>query len=913
MFRQVLTLTLCFCLGFTTAFAQIQHGGTPYSFGKQSVAQRVPDAVVPAPDVNALLAEDASESSKGLPYRFGQDIEVNYNLDNSGLWETLKNGDRLWRLQISSAGATSLNFIFSHFYMPEGATMFIYTSDKQYLLGAFNSSNNKEHGKFSTTVLPGSSVIIEYFEPAAVAGRGRLAVSKVIYGYKNTFFSHGDKANGSARDFGDAGSCNNNVACPVAAGWENEINASLLYMLGNNTRICSGSMLNNVRADGTPYFLSANHCYSSDYATWIFMFNYESPQCTPTTDGPTNQTVSGCSLKAKWGTSDFMLFELSSQPPANYNVYYAGWSNVNSPGTSAVGIHHPAGDVKKISFENDPYVSSGYFGAGNDHWKVPDWDDGTTEGGSSGSPLFNQDHRVVGQLHGGNAACGNNQEDYYGRFALSWTGGGSTSTRLKDWLDPDNTGATVLDGASFTTPAYTVDAYVQSINNIPASSCNTNVDPTVRVVNYGATVITALKLLYRVDSGTWDTLSWNGGSLNYTQSTIITVPTLSLGAGQHNFEVQLLSINNGAVDQNAANNTLSQSFAIIVGTDVLVDLTTDDYGSETTLYIQDDNQNTVWQQGGFSDNTSYNLSVCLADGCYSFIITDDAGDGICCFYGNGSYEVILPGNVSAGSGGQFNDNETVPFCLNGSGVTAPVANFSADVTNACLGDTIEFNDLSQNDPTSWSWSFPGGTPSSSSEQNPKVVYNTAGTYNVSLTAGNAGGSNATTQSSLMHVSQGPDITVSITDESSPGAHDGSVQITTNSGGPYDFLWNDGSTIESRGSLVAGDYRISVSIPGGCTSVVKAHVGGSVGVDDVLTAAAVNVYPVPANSELFVEVSVSTYDDLNLSLTNLLGQQLISTTIEQDVTSIPVDRLEPGIYLLQINSKQGRVIRKIVVE
>ncbi|MBE5316080.1 MAG: proprotein convertase P-domain-containing protein [Xanthomonadales bacterium] len=75
-----------------------------------------------------------------------------------------------------------------------------------------------------------------------------------------------------------------------------------------------------------------------------------------------------------------------------------------------------------------------------------DWDQGTTEGGSSGSGLWDQNKRLVGQLHGGSAACGNDLSDYYGRLSVSWNGGGSAATRLRDWLDPSGSGQTAIGG-----------------------------------------------------------------------------------------------------------------------------------------------------------------------------------------------------------------------------------------------------------------------------------------------------------------------------------------------------------------------------------------------------------------------------------------------------------------------------------
>lgn len=233
-----------------------------------------------------------------------------------------------------------------------------------------------------------------------------------------------------------------------------------MVILDDGTRWCSGSLVNNAEEDYTLYFLTAFHCGDlnapfgtistvdiNDIESWIFMFNYESPTCS-NIDGPTFHTISGATYRSIRSTSDFLLVELSSIPPPNYYSYFAGWSRSSSTPSNTIGIHHPSGDIKKISFDDDPPTSINYLEttSGTSHWRFIDWDLGTTEGGSSGSPLFDQNHRIIGQLHGGYAACGNNSSDWYGKFSVSWNGGGTSSTRLKDWLDPNNTGATTMNG-----------------------------------------------------------------------------------------------------------------------------------------------------------------------------------------------------------------------------------------------------------------------------------------------------------------------------------------------------------------------------------------------------------------------------------------------------------------------------------
>ncbi|MBL0063183.1 MAG: carboxypeptidase regulatory-like domain-containing protein [bacterium] len=184
--------------------------------------------------------------------------------------------------------------------------------------------------------------------------------------------------------------------------------------------------------------LTANHCGPA--TTTIFMFNYESPGC-PNVDGPTNQTVAGCTQIFNSSASDVYLVRMNSAAPLAYNPYFSGWNANDVASTSSVCIHHPSGDIKKITFDNNAPQSNTWSGTpANSHWRILAWDDGTTEPGSSGSPLFDQNHRITGQLHGGTASCSNNIDDYFGKFSLSMTNG------LRAHLDPTNSGVMTLDG-----------------------------------------------------------------------------------------------------------------------------------------------------------------------------------------------------------------------------------------------------------------------------------------------------------------------------------------------------------------------------------------------------------------------------------------------------------------------------------
>lgn len=542
------------------SFAQVSDLGGPISFYEKSGLSDdlVPLEIMGSFNIEKQLEEDAiNMSNKVGPYRFGYEHNVNLNLQNSGVWKKLANGDRVWRIGLKCQDALSINVIFHDIYLPEGTSVHLYNLDHTMYDGAYTSANNNENNMLGTQLVKGEVVYVEYFEPAKVINQGRLLIGTVVHGYRDINNWYPTKVN-------ESGNCNMDVICPDGDLWRDEIRSVARILNGGG--LCSGTLVNNVLQDETPYLLTANHCNPSSMGSAVFRFNYNSTLCGSQTAGNStspsnNDVINGSIFRASKSDSDFGLVELNSIPQASFEVYYAGWDNSGAIPQTGTGIHHPRGDVKKFAFDDDPLSSTTWpGGVTGAEWKIEAWErNTTTEGGSSGSGLWDENHRIIGQLHGGSATCSNSINDQYGKFSVSWNGNGATSSsqRLMDWLDPQNSGVTNLDGydPNFKEGDLALVKILSSIDSL----CVGEITPNVIVANNGTDSLTTFMFVYAVDEGEDSYFTWEG-MLFPGESDTIVLPAITINElGNHLIKISVSLLGSNS-DADLSNNSLELGF-----------------------------------------------------------------------------------------------------------------------------------------------------------------------------------------------------------------------------------------------------------------------------------------------------------------------------------------------------------------
>ena len=415
----------------------------------KDVAELNPQNIDQLPELdNDVLLKRYAPRSKNAPNRFAEPRDIYVDAKKSGQLEETRSGKLVWRYGVSSPGAHTLNLGFTEFFLPPSAQLYIYNKNNSDLIGPFGYQDNDDHLQLWTPILDGDAVILELHINPVEYKDLKLVLTKVNHDFKDVRKSLG------------SGSCNLDVVCSASDGWGivdnyRDIISSVGAYSYNGTDQCSGVLVNNARNDCRPYFLTAEHCNlnNSNVQSMVVYWNYENSFCRQPFsfesgqpgNGSRAQFNTGASIKADLNRSDFALVELDDPINPDFNLFFAGWSWERALPDTTICVHHPGVEEKRISFEFDP-ISYDPTNGDTTNILVNDWDIGTTEGGSSGSPLFNTKKQVIGQLEGGFAACGNDDSDSYGWFRRSWFGEGDSTNSLQYWLDPDGLGIESING-----------------------------------------------------------------------------------------------------------------------------------------------------------------------------------------------------------------------------------------------------------------------------------------------------------------------------------------------------------------------------------------------------------------------------------------------------------------------------------
>lgn len=421
--------------------AQPHNPTPPMSWRLQEINQDIPLLQLDTGISELIQAWEAR--MEHAPMLQGFSVEASHEFARNAKRLPLPDGSATWRMEVASEGAHKLGLVLSSFEPEEGDTLYIYVPDRSHLL-TYTQKDARNHGLLSATPLPSHRLIIEY--KSSNPTPPQLVIDELIYLLSEDVLEKTGLKN--------SGSCNVNINCPEGAMWQKQKRGVVRILLrsGSTWFNCSGSLVNNTLEDGTPYLLTADHCGASasaaDLLVWQFYFNNEFETCVSSGVLPNNMMLTGSTLVAKGplqGGTDFKLLLLQDEIPLDWNPYFNGWSRFPMAGENGAGIHHPSGDAKKIStYTQAPTTATFTGGMSGSFWRLT-WAQtesghGVTEGGSSGSPLFDSDGLIIGTLTGGSASCTNTHlPDFYGKFDRHWQANGQLAERqLQPWLDPNN-------------------------------------------------------------------------------------------------------------------------------------------------------------------------------------------------------------------------------------------------------------------------------------------------------------------------------------------------------------------------------------------------------------------------------------------------------------------------------------------
>ena len=449
------------------------------------------------------------------------------------------------------------------------------------------------------------------------------------------------------------------------------------------------------------------------------------------------------------------------------------------------------------------------------------------------------------------------------------------------------------------------DASAINVNNPQEDDnlCDTDVSPSVTILNYGGNEITEMELAYQFNEEEILSYTWTG-NLAPQAFENIELPNVGLDVGDYTLTVYIVSVN-GQEDGNVDNNETSTNFTIVDGQAMTINF--NDGPIFAQVIVEDDNGSIIADEEIF-DFDATSLDVCVGLGCYTVTILGGGGGGP----GGGGptpYSIDLADGTTI-SGQIQNGEATEDFCIEGIVVNPPIAAFTTNTTSGCDNFEVTFIDNSTNTPTAWLWTFEGGNPATSSEQNPIVTYDTPGTYAVTLNVENEGGNNEVSFDNYITLTVSPEFTINATELT-----DDTNAIISASyedlGEPLEFAWSNGETTEMIEVSETGEYSLTITDANGCSNSQSIMVESNTGFDEILDSK-INVYPNPVYNVLNIDLATDITNTQAI-LVSTTGKQIMAFNLSagNNTIEIPND-LTNGIYWLQLTHEQRTSSKKILL-
>ncbi len=858
----------------------------------------IPTHFIPAPDMAQIHADDAVRDAKGILYRIGVSSFMNLTSDNSGLWSTLANGDKKWQLAIHNPGAEALSFIFKDFILSEGATFWVENRKGEKVSAVLTNKDQIEDFQQHIALCFGDDLILNMVDKA-YANPSTFVLNRVIYNYRST----GNPNPSGPQKINESGTCEVNVNCPEGALYQDEKRgvARVYVVESSGAGWCSGTLVNNTAQNCKPLFLTALHCGPSvnvsaaNMLLWKFYFGYEAPSCTnPTSVGTlANHYITSCIRLADSndndGTNiakdDFLLVQMgtlaneaatiTTLKSSTFNAYWNGWDANTTAAASGVGIHHPAGDIKKISTFSAAVTSSTYSGTtANTHWKAnwvttaTSW--GVTEGGSSGSPLFvgnGGNARVIGTLSGGPSGCGvatSSAYDLYGKMSYHWVTDGTTSAlSLKYHLDPGNTGLLILDGsADPCTPTSTVASV-----SITSSDAD-NIICTGTSVTFTATP---------TNGGTTPTYQWKLNGTNISGATSATYTTSALTNGQSITCV---------MTSNLSGVTSSPATSSAIVTTVNATPSTPSITQSGALLTSSSSTGNQWYLNGTAISSSTSSTYTASQ--------------------SGSYTVVVTANGCSSTASS-------PLAL----TVATVSIVSNDANNTiCAGTSVTFTATAGSGGSSpvYQWKVNGSNVGTNSSTYTTTSLTNGQSVTCVMTSNQSGviSSPATSNAIVTTVNAIP---------STPTITQAGSQLTSSSSTGNQWYLNgniiSGATSQTYHVLQTGNYTVVVT-SNGCNSSASAISNVDVtGINEVnVESSIVSIYPNPNNGQFTLTFTTVELMNYNIQLHDANGKLVFENELKNFTGSyskeVDVTKNGKGEYFLSITNSKNQKIEKVIV-